>query len=81
MTRKTATKGCAIMPSYKHSQDLVNVQVDINRAVWASNQRKATEVSGLFQTAEDRDKYIEACVISALATLQKLVNGSNNSKN
>lgn len=71
----------AILPSYKHSQDLVNVQVDINRAVWASNQRKATEVSGLFQTAEDRDKYIEACVISALATLQKLVNGSDNSKN
>ena len=80
MTRKTATKGCAVMPSYKHSQDLINVQVDINRAVWASNQRKATEVSGSFQTAEDRDKYIESCVSSAFATLQKLVNGSDNSK-
>jgi hypothetical protein len=81
MTKKIKTDGYAVMPPYKHSQDLVNVQVDINRAVWASNQRKATEVSGSFQTAEDRDKYIETCVRTALATLQKLVNGSNNSKN
>ena len=78
MTRKTATKGCAVMPPYKHSQDLVNAQVDINRAVWASNQRKATEVSGLFQTAEDRDEYIEACVRSAYKTLGKLISVSDN---
>lgn len=75
---KSQTKphaGCADMPSYKNSQDLINVQVDINRAVWASNQRKATEVSGSFQTAEDRDKYIEACIISAYKTLGKLISG------
>lgn len=65
----------ADMPGYIHSQDLINVQVDINRAVWASNQRKATEVSGSFQTAEDRDKYIEACIRSAYKTLGKLISG------
>lgn len=66
---------CADMPSYKNSQDLINVQVDINRAVWASNQRNATEVSGSFQTTEDRDKYIEACIRSAYKTLGKLISG------
>jgi hypothetical protein len=64
----------ADMPGYKHSQDLVDVQVDINRAVWASNLRKKT-VSGSIQTADDRDKYIESCVRSAYKTLGKLISG------
>lgn len=57
---------------YKHSQHLVNLQVDINRALWASNLQYA-KVQNRFNSDQERDEYIIQCLSSAMTTLTEIL--------
>jgi len=61
-----------IWPLAKNLQDIVNVQIDINRAVWAGNLSGAVQ-HGTFKTEAEREKYIQSCLSTAFETMQKLL--------
>lgn len=64
-----------IMRSYKHAQDIANIQLDINRAIWAMNiYSKSDAPLSNIQNEKDRDEYIERCLRSAQETLNKILN-------
>lgn len=65
-------KTCSPISMHKDIKGLVDVQVDINRAVWAANLTKPTE-HGACTCENGRDQYIESCIRSALSTLNKLI--------
>lgn len=56
--------------NHKDLKQLVNIQVDINRAVWAGNVTDLSKSS--FKTEKERDEYVAACLDLALRTLKKL---------
>jgi hypothetical protein len=62
------------IPKHKHLQQLVNTQVDINRAVWAGNLMKVEDL-GSCTSESNRDQYVQDCIKSAFDTLKKLMIG------
>ena len=57
---------------HKHIQQIVNIQVDINRAVWAANLTSAQNY-GACNSKINRDNYIENCLKSAYSSLKNII--------
>ena len=56
---------------HKEINTLVNIQVEINRAVWAANVTDIRESN--FATEKDRDYYVQLCINNVFEHLKKLV--------
>lgn len=59
------------IPFHKNLKDIVNIQVDINRAVYAGNLLQVNSL-GLITTENGRDEYVKMCLKSAFETLKKM---------
>ena len=60
------------IPMHKDLQQIVNISVDINRAVWAGNLMKTNPIGSCTSEA-NRDAYVEACLRSAFTTLKQIL--------
>lgn len=56
-----------------NEQEIVNAQIEINRAEWAMNlDEKAMKKESSFKTEHERRRYIMRCVNQAMQSLKKV---------
>lgn len=54
-------------------QELINADVEVNRAVWAINDELNNKRYSSFKTEAERQRYIRNCCINAINLLKKAI--------